>query len=183
MLPAFLVPLLGGCSASLESEISGTRAEIVELEKRIPPGSPLWIFDGPDRFDQFLEDPDAGVPEHIHRHLLRKLHDMEVEGLSKGDFDFDACLTDPGAFRGTFWRVQGVIGEFHAEPLSHAGVLFDSKMRPVLFHVVRKPDVLTLRKDSVETQAIFVKWIAYTSKSGRRVTAPFFVGKALSRTL
>jgi hypothetical protein len=35
----------------------------------------------------------------------------------------------------------------------------------------------------VETRAIFVKWIEYKSRSGKLVTAPFFIGKTLRRYL
>jgi hypothetical protein len=187
--------LLGGCSYSLENDIGNARAEIVDLQRKIPPESPLWIFEGPDRFDAFLADYDPGVPEFLYHHLLRKLDAMsseEIDAQSKGEFDLDGCSRDPALFRGKIWRVHGVIGEFHAEPVenpkhpvrvAHAGVFFDANTRPVLFHVTQKPDVLTLRQDSVETRAVFVKWIEYTSRSGRLVTAPFFVGKTLRRYL
>jgi hypothetical protein len=179
----------------LQSDISDARAEITDLQRRIPPESPLWIFEGPDRFDAFLPDYDPGVPEFLYHHLLRRLSampDAEIDGLSKGDFDFDGCSRDPALFRGKIWRVHGVIGEFHAEQiadpkhpvqLAHAGVFFDSSLRPFLFHVAQKPDVLTLRQDVVETRAIFVKWIEYKTRSGKTVTAPFFIGKALRRYL
>jgi hypothetical protein len=187
--------LLGGCSYSLENDIGDARAQIVDLERKIPPESPLWIFEGPDRFDAFLVDYDPGVPEFLYDHLLRKLDAMsqeEIDAQSKGEFDLDACSRDPALYRGKIWRVHGVIGEFHAEPVdhphhpvpvAHAGVFFDANARPVLFQVTRKPDVLTLREDSVETRAVFVKWIEYTSRSGRLVTAPFFIGKTLRRYL
>jgi hypothetical protein len=189
------LPLLGSCSYSLQSDIEGARAEIVDLKKKIPPESPLWIFEGPDKFDSFLPDYDPGVPEFLYLHVLRRLHampDAEIEGLVKGDFDLDECSRDPHLFRGKVWRVHGVIGELHAEPvadprhpvrMAHAGVFFDSSTRPFLFHVVQKPEVLTLREDVVETCAIFVKWIEYKSRSGKLITAPFFIGKTLRRYL
>jgi hypothetical protein len=189
------VALPGGCSYSLQSDIVDARAEIKDLQGKIPPESPLWIFEGPDRFDAFLPDYDPGVPEFLYHHLLKKLNamsDAEIDAQSKGDFDLDECSRDPGLFRGKIWRVHGVIGELHAEPLAdakhpvklaHAGVFFDSSTRPFMFHVTAKPEVLTLRQDVVETRAIFIKWIEYKSRSGRIVTAPFFIGKTLRRYL
>src|SRR5436190_24337846 len=189
------VSALGSCSYSLQSDIVDARAEIVEMQRKIPPESPLWIFEGPDRFDSFLSDYDPGVPEFLYHHLLKRLNamsDAEIDGQAKGDFDLDECSRDPGLFRGKIWRVHGVIGELHAEPvtdakhpvrLAHAGVFFDSSTRPFLFHVTQKPEVLTLRQDVVETRAIFVNWIEYKSKSGRLVTAPLFIGKTLRRYL
>ena len=186
---------LAGCSYSLDRDIVNARAEIVDLQRKIPPESPLWIFEGPDRFDSFLTDYDLGVPDFLYHHLLRRLHamsDAEVDGLVKGDFNLEECSRDPGSFRGKIWRIHGMIGELHAEQitdakhpvkLAHAGVFFDSATRPLLFHVVQKPDVLTLREDLVEVRAIFVKWIEYKTKSGRLVTAPFFIGKSLRRYL
>ncbi len=190
-----VLPLLSACSYSLHGDIADARADIVEMQRKLPPESPLWIFEGPDRFDAFVPDYDAGVPDFLYHHLLRKLDGMstqEVDGQAKGDFDLDECSRDPALFRGKIWRVSGVIGELHAEPiadkknpvqLAHAGVFFDSSLRPILFHVTQKPEVLTLRQDSVETRAVFVKWIEYRSRSGRIVTAPFFVGKVLRRVL
>jgi hypothetical protein len=191
----FAASLLGSCSYSLQSDIVDARAEIQDLQGKIPPESPLWIFEGPDRFDAFLPDYDPGVPEFLYHHLLKKLNalsDAEIDAQAKGDFDLDECSRDPGLFRGKIWRVHGVIGELHAEgvadpkhpvKLAHAGVFFDSSTRPFLFHVTAKPEVLTLRQDVVETRAIFIKWIEYKSKSGRIVTAPFFIGKTLRRYL
>jgi hypothetical protein len=192
---AFLFPLLGACSYSLEGELAQVRAEIVELQRKIPPDAPLWVHDGPDNFDQFITDDTPHVPDFIYLHLLRKLNamsDSAVERLARGTLDWDALARDPAAFRGQVFRAHGVIGELHGEPVEdpkhpvrtvHAGLLFEGGRRPVLFHVVRKPDVLTLREDTVETAAVFVKMIEYTSASGRRVTAPFVVGKLLRRYL
>ncbi len=194
-LPLVFLTLLGGCARSVGDDLADTRAEISDLQKRIPPEAPLWVFEGPDRFDAFVSDGEPGVPDFLYHHLLRKLDaldDSEIDAQSKGDFDFEEAAKDPGLFRGRIWRVHGVIGELHAEavedprgpvPRAHAGVLFDSDRRPVLFHVTRKPEVLTLRQDAVETRAVFVKWVDYTSRSGRTVTAPFFVGRTLRRYL
>ncbi len=187
--------LAGGCSYSLDSDIGQARAEIIDLKRKIPPESPLWIFEGPDRFDAFVADYDPGVPEFLYHHLLRKLDAMsseEIDAQSKGEFDLDECSRDPALFRGRIWRVHGVIADFRGEPIldpnhpvrtAHAGVFFDRNTRPVLFHVTQKPEVLTLKEDTVETRAVFVKWIEYTSKSGKIVTAPFFIGKTLRRYL
>ena len=194
---ALVVALLpaAGCSYSLQSDIVDARANIRELQRNIPPESPLWIFEGPDRFDAFLTDYDLGVPDFLYHHLLRRLNamsDAEIDAQAKGDFNLEECSRDPAQFRGKIWRVHGVIGELHAERIldpkhpvqqAHAGVFFDSSTRPFLFHVASKPEVLTLRQDVVETQAVFIKWIEYTSKSGRPVTAPFFIGKTLRRYL
>jgi hypothetical protein len=186
---------LGSCSYSLADDAAGLRTEIVGLERSVPPESPLWIAEGPNRFDPFLEDRSPHVPDFIYHHLLRRLHgmaDREPDAQSQGDFDRAACEKEPSMFRGRFWRVHGVIADLHPEPLedprhpvrvAHAGVLFDETMQPVLFHVVDKPDVLTLREDTVEAKAVFVKIIEYTSRSGRKVAAPLFIGKSLRRTL
>src|SRR5262245_16231740 len=96
-----LAVLPGGCSYSLESDIVNARAEIVELKKKIPPESPLWIFEGPDKFDSFVPDYDAGVPDFLYHHLLRRLNSMsdeEVDGMVKGEFDLDECSRDPHQF-------------------------------------------------------------------------------------
>src|SRR5687768_10714818 len=111
---------LGACSYSLQGEIENARAEIVDIERKIPPEAPLWIFEGPDRFEAFLDDFTPGIPEYIYHHLLKKLHAMgvdEVEGQTAGEFDPEECLKDPAAFRGRIWRVHGLIGELHAEAI------------------------------------------------------------------
>lgn len=189
------LPFLAGCSYSLEGDLADARAQIVDLEHKLPPECPLWISEGPDRFDAFIVDYDPGVPDFLYYHLLRRidaLSDAELEHLLQGDFDREACLRDPALYRGKFWRVHGVIADLHAEPvedprqpvrLAHAGVCFDAATRPILFHVTRKPEVLTLRQDVVETDALFVKWIEYKSRSGQTVVAPLFIGKTLRRYL
>ena len=191
---ALLGLLCAGCSYSLDGDIDGLRAEIVDIEQKIPPEAPLWIFDGPDRFDQWVDDRTPRVPDFLYLHLVRKLHGMDAREMDAraGVFDAAAAMEDPGRFRGRFWRIEGLVAELHAEPIRdpkspvamiHAGVFFDPERRPVLFHVVQKPDVLRLREDTVETTALFLKNVEYLSRSGRRVTAPLFIGKALRRTL
>ena len=189
-----LLPLLASCY-SLEGEIAGVRAEIVDLQKKIPSDAALWVHDGPDNFDQFIEDDTPRVPDFIYLHLLKKFNSMsdaEVEALARGPLDWDACAADQAAHRGRVFRAHGVIGELHTERVEdakhpvrmvHAGLLFEKGRRPVLFHVVRKPDVLVLREDTVETAALFVKIIEYTTASGKRISAPFVVGRVLRRYL
>ena len=193
--PLVLLLLLASCTYSLDGEISHTQAEIVRLQRSIPSESPLWIVDGPDRFDQFVEDDTPRVPDFIYFHLLRKLQKMssaEIDGMCAGSFDWDACAKDPATFRGKLYRTHGLIGRLESIPIAeagspvksvHEGILFDGRRRPIRVHIVDKPDVVVLREDTVETVAVFVKLIEYTSVSGRRVTAPFFVGKVLRRFL
>jgi len=197
MRPAAVLALaaLASCSYSLEDDAAGLRTEIVGLKQRIPPEAPLWISEGPHAFAPFLRDTTPHVPDFIYHHLLRRLHAIDEgspDAKSQGDFDREACEKDPEKFRGRFWRVGGVIADLHPEPVddpgnpvrtAHAGVFFDGSLRPILFHVVDKPEVLTLRDDTVETKAIFIKIIEYTSRGGRKVAAPLFIGKALRRTL
>jgi hypothetical protein len=193
LLPAIL--LLAGCSTTLDGEILDLRAEITRLERTVPPEAPIWISEGPDAFDRVIDDYSGRVPDYIYDHILRKLNALkpeEVDALSKGDFDRSRCLTGPDDYRGRFWRVRGVVGDIRAEdsrdpgaPVRrvYSGILFDGRARPILFHVIQKPEVLTLREDTVETRAIFVKMIEYTTRSGHRVTAPFLIGKTLRRYL
>jgi hypothetical protein len=186
--------LLASCGYSLQAETRIVREEIADLQRRIPPEAPLWIAEGPNRFDPLLEDYSPRIPDPIYLHVLRKLHEMPAdapEAASQGDFDAVACLSDPARFRGRIWRVRGVIAELHAEtideprfplPRAHAGVFLDRLSQPVLFHVTRKPDVLVIGEDRVELHGVFVKVVEYVSASGRRVAAPFFLGKAVRRT-
>jgi hypothetical protein len=186
---------LSSCSYSLEDDLAGLRAEIVDIEKQIPPEAPLWITEGPNRFDPFLDDLSPRVPDFLYLHLVRKLLAMkpgDPDAQCAGNFDLEEALRDPGKFRGKFWRAEGLVGELHAESIEdpkislkqvHAGVFFDRALRPVLFHVVLKPDVLILREDTVEVTGLFLKNVEYLSKSGRKVVAPLFLGRALRRTL
>lgn len=190
-----LAPLLlaAGCSYSLRGDLEATRLDIVRLQRAIPPEAPLWIADGPDRFDQFIEDYSDDFPEHVYHHMIRKLHAAAPDGAdAAADFDFAACLREPARFRGKPWRVHGVVADLRTEevddprgPLKriHAGVLFDERMNPVFFRVVQKPDVLTIGEDNVEARAVFVKLLEYETRSGRRVVAPLFIGRALRRYL
>jgi len=193
LLGAVLLP--GACSYSLDSEILEIRAEIERLEKSIPPEAPIWISEGPDRFDLVIEDHSERVPEHIYRHVLAKLRALkpeEADALAAGDFDREACETAPSRFRGRFWRLRGLLGDLRAEepaglppgvPRVYAAVLFDARSRPMVVHLLQKPEILTLGEDHVEAKALFVKILEYTGRSGRRIAAPFFIGRTLRRFL
>lgn len=193
-LSAALALLLdGSCSYSLEVATETVRAERVALEKSLPADAPLWVSEGPDRFDPYLDDHSFRIPDFIYLHLVRKLHALtpaETDALSQGDLDVAAALKEPARFRGRVWRSSGLIAELHTEPVgdravprAHAGIFFTGKMQPVIFHVIEKPDVLTLREDHVETRGIFVKLIEYPTKAGGTAVAPLIVGKTLRRIL
>jgi hypothetical protein len=188
---ALALLLLAGCGTSLHDDLSGVRAEIRELQARIPPEAPLWIFEGPDRFDRFTEDGADSVPGHVRDHVLWRLT-SGPEPVAEGSFDWDAARRDPAAFRGKAWRFGGVIGDLRPEPVgdarhrvpaAHAGACFDERLRLHLFHVAEKPEVLTLREDSVVLTALFVQWVEIETRSGRRVSAPYFLGRHVRRTL
>lgn len=191
LLGASLLP--AACSYSLEADRLEIRAEITRLEESLPPEAPIWISEGPNRFDLVIEDHSERVPDYIYRHILAKLRDLKPEEPEvAGDFDRDACEADPSRLRGRFWRVRGLVGDLRAEALAgpdspvprvYAAALFDARSRPVLVHVLQKPPVLTLGEDHVETRALFVKILEYTTRSGRRVSAPFFIGRTLRRFL
>ena len=135
------------------------------------------------------------MPDFIYLHLLRKLNALpaaQVERMAQGPLDWEAVAADPASARGRIFRAHGLIGDLHGEAIHdpqhpvrsvHVGIFFDRAQRPVLFHVVDKPDVLVLREDTVETTGVFVKMIEITTASGRTLRAPFLVGKVLRRTL
>ena len=117
---AALLAAGGSCSYGLDGELATLRADIVATEQKIPPEAPLWIAEGPDRFEQFLEDGSPRVPEFLYLHLARRLHAMpgrEPDGLVAGDWNRAGCEKMPGKFRGKFWRVGGLIAELHAEAI------------------------------------------------------------------
>lgn len=192
-LLAVLLP--GACSYSLDTEILEIRAEIDQLEKSLPPEAPIWISEGPDRFDLVIEDHSDRVPDYIYHHVLRKLQAMkaaEADPPAAGDFDRAACEADPSRFRGRFWRIRGLVGDLRAEtspgrdcPVSrvYVAVLFDARSRPALVHVLQKPEILTLGEDHAESKALFIKILQYTTRSGRRIEAPLFIGRSLRRFL
>ena len=190
-----LLLLLASCMPTVRGDIANLRAEIRALQQSVPPEAPLWIFDGPDRFDRFIEDYSSHLPDFIYLHVVKKLHEMgqsEADSLLEGAFDLEACIRDPDAFRGKTWRIQGLIARFDAEHIDddrcpvrqiHEGILFNDSGKPILFHVVQKPDVLTLEKDQVEVYGIFVKMISYTAPNGQHIEAPLFIGRRLRRLL
>ncbi len=183
---------LCGCKSSFESELAGLRAEIVRLQGTVPPESPLWITDGPNAFDRHIEDFSPGVPDFIYNHVVRKLAQMKYEDIGKalqGSFPPDEAFKDPANLRGRFWKVHGTVANL--EPLQvadrslgvatvYSGVLF-MEGRPILFHVVDKPEVAYIGQDVFEVNGIFVKILSYTARNGRKVDAPFFLGRRMGK--
>ncbi len=185
------IGLLSSCAADLHSELAGLRAEIDQLERTVPPEAPLWISEGENAFPPFLDDHTARVPDFIYNHVLGKVAKMsteEIDALTKGDFNLDECLKDPGAFRGRFYRVRGTIGILRAQPCDsdsglrevHAGLVWNDQ-RPSAFHAAVKPEVLYLHSDLVEFTGIFLKILRFTTKEGTVVDAPFFLAKSVRK--
>ncbi|MBI2930109.1 MAG: hypothetical protein HYY16_00535 [Planctomycetes bacterium] len=184
--------LLAGCRSGFESDLAELRAEIERLERDVPPDAPLWIDEGPMAFEPHVQDYTARVPDFVYNHVVRKLAQMssgEILPQVKGALDVAAAMEDPAACRGRFWRVYGTIN--HLEPLRvtdrdlgvhtvYSGVLFMDG-RPILFHVVDKPEVMVIGQDVVEVNGLFIKVLRYEARNGRVVDAPFVVGRRMGK--
>jgi hypothetical protein len=192
LLLASAAALLMSCSGTFESDYADLRAEIQRLERELPPDEPLWITEGPNRFEPHIEDYTLGVPGFIHVHVARSLLKMKPAEISeqvKGALSVADALRDPASLRGRFWKATGTIGNLEPVPVDdrslgiktiYAGALFMDG-RPVLFHVLEKSDVVTIGQDVVEVDGVFVKVLSYTTDDGRRVEAPFLMGRKVGR--
>jgi hypothetical protein len=187
-----LLVLVAGCSHSVEDDLAALRAEITQLENEVPPEAPLWISEGPNAFDRHLEDFSPGVPDFIYNHVAKKLAAMkneEIASQSQGLLSPDAVFKNAPAHRGKFWTIRGTIANLEPQPVAdrglgrttmYSGVLF-MEGRPVLFHVVDKPDVAFIGQDVMEAHAIFLKVVSYTARNGRKVDAPFLLARRLGK--
>jgi hypothetical protein len=180
------------CGRNLNDDLAELRTEITQLEKELPPESPLWIADGPYAFDKYLDDFTPGVPDYIYNHLVKKLGAMkneEIAGQAQGLLSTDAVFKDPAPMRGKFWTIRGTIASLEPQPVAdrgvgrretYSGVLF-MEGRPVLFHVLDKPDVAFIGQDVMEAHAIFLKIVSYQARNGRKVDAPFLLARRLGK--
>ncbi len=184
----FMLLLLASCSTGdLHGDMAELRADIERMERDLPPEAPLWIADGDNAFAKHLDDFTSRVPDFIYNHIISKLSkgtDAEFSALAKSDFDYAACLKEPDLQRGTFVHVRAIIGAIKSQPCDpasgvrevHAGLAWDNH-RPVFFHLVDKPEVLTLHQDLIEFSGVFVKILRYNTKDGTVIDAPFFLAK------
>jgi hypothetical protein len=190
-LLALLLCVVSCSSGDLHAEMADLRAEIEQLQRDVPPEAPLWVTEGESAFPKFLDDYTSRVPDFIYNHILGKLAKgtgAEIDAMAKGDFNYDACFKDPDAMRGKFLHVRGLVGVLKAQPCDpasglrevHAGLAWDER-RPILFHVVEKPEILFLHQDLVEFSGIFLKILRYTTKEGTVVDAPFFLAKIVRK--
>jgi hypothetical protein len=180
------------CQNSFESDLRELRAEIQRMEREMPADEPLWITEGPNAFAPHIEDFTLGIPGFIHQHIARKLQKMkstEVTSLVQGPLPVVRALREPDALRGRFWKATGTIGNL--EPVQvdegtfgtrtlYAGALYMDGS-PVLFHVIEKGDVVTIGRDIVEIDGVFVKVLAYEARDGRRIEAPFLMARRVGR--
>ena len=195
MRTLLLLPLLlvSACAQrSLETELAQVRAEIADLEKKVPSDAPLWIREGPNNFDLAVEDRTQRIPGFVYNHLLDKFGKMtekDVAELVEPSFDLDRLLADPPSCRGKVFAVRGQIARMNAIPIEdgteprrfiYSGALFIGN-KPVLFHVVSKPDVVYLGQDAVDFKGVFVKTITCPARNGEAVEAPFFICRAVRK--
>ncbi len=191
--PLALVLLLGCTHGRLDRDLAGLRAEIADLERAVPADAPLWVREGPSSFDAAVEDGGARIPSFVYNHVVSRLEKMteaDLEAMAEPDFDLEKLLAAPGAHRGRVYSVHGPVAKLNAVPLPetpgepqaflYSGALFVGN-RPVLFHLVTKPDVVYLGQDAVDFRGVFVKLIQYTARNGESVDAPFFICRSLRK--
>ena len=184
--------MAAGCSTGdLSSDMAGLRTEIEQLQRDIPPEAPLWISEGENAFPKFLDDHSPRVPDFVYNHIVTKLvkgSAASFDSQAAGDFAYDACMGDPSAFRGKFWRVRMTIGVLRAQQVNpetgatdvHTGLGWINRL-PVVFHCVEKPEVLRLHDDIIEFTGLFLKIHRFTAKDGSVVDAPLFLAKVVRK--
>ncbi len=184
-----LLPLLSGCRPSLRDELGALHAERVEMEAdlEIREGTPMWIPD----FAKHLIDGDTYIPSFIYDHILAKLYQMaepDIRVQTEEGFDPE----NPGESRGRFWRISGGIARIWPEkipgsraPLKrvYAGIIYTEEGFPILFHVIKKPEVLELGEDFVELDGLFLKTMLFQGAKGKTITAPFFLARSLRKLM
>ena len=186
--------LLVGCAErGFRGGLADIRAEIQALEKSIPPEAPLWPDKGENAFNRYIEDYTPRIPDFVYDHVAGKLATMseaEIEALVQPKFDLDDLTGNPTECRGKVWRVKGHIANLTAQKYAVEGKVAVREVfqgavflggQPVLFHLVRKPDVVYLGTDEVDFAGVFIKILTYKSQSGETVSAPFFMAKSLRK--
>lgn len=182
---------LAGCR-TIHDDLAELRAEITRLERDVPPDAPLWIDDGPNAFALFLEDFSPRIPDFVYNHVaatLAKMPDADIRAQVKGAFSVPECLEDPSRFRGRFWKIHGPIGNLEPQPVGERGLGFAETFsgvlfmdgRPVLFHLIEKPEVAFIGEDVVQADAIFLKIVRYRARNGRDIDAPFLMGRRMGQ--
>ena len=191
---ALAAAALASCGPrGMQGQLAEIRAEIEMLERSIPSEAPLWPSQGENAFNLFVEDYNARIPDFIYNHVIAKLtamSDAEVEALAKPSLTLEAVTADPAAHRGQILRVTGHIASLTSQKYEVAtgeprkevfqGALYVGD-KPILFHLASKPDVLYLGSDTVDFAGVFVKILTYPSRSGKTVSAPFFLVKSLRK--
>lgn len=202
-----LLASLAACRPNLLGDIDRVRAEIEALERQQAPpqDAPLWITKADvannpalreeDIFDKAIQDHTPSIPDFVYFHIMGKLDRMtddETAKLSGGDFPLEAALLDPAPFRGRVYRIVGSPAPAPATlrhekfaddaPIREAfsGALFTDQSRAVLFHVLKKPDVIYPQHDTIEFHGVFVKIIS-VGPPEKRVSAPLFLVRSLRK--
>ncbi|HEY3226822.1 MAG TPA: hypothetical protein VGK61_07515 [Planctomycetota bacterium] len=188
------VAVLASCAPrGFRGGLDEIRAEIQALERSIPPEAPLWPDKGENAFNRYIEDYTPRIPDFVYDHVSLKLAGMsegEIENLVQPKFDLEELTSNPTAARGKVWRVSGHIANLTAQKYAVEGKVATREVfqgaifiegKPVLFHLVRKPDVVYLGTDEVDFSGVFVKILTYQSQGGITVSAPFFMAKSLRK--
>ena len=186
--------ILASCGQrGLRGPLAEIRAEIQALERSIPPEAPLWHNTGDNSFNRYIEDYTPRIPDFIYNHVAAKLAalpEADLEAAAEPKFDLEEIAGDPATSRGKIFRVTGRIASLTVDRYALDGTratreVFQGALfvgdRPVLFHLVTKPDVVYLGSDEVDFVGVFVKILTYPSQGGPAVSAPFFMARSLRK--
>jgi len=126
------------------------------------------------------------------RHLLFQMEKMSPEDVSKKTEMFDdyaGAIAQPDAFRGRWFRVQGLVGQLTAERLDsvfwgetdvYRGFLGQTDGSDgVVFDMLTPPPQFDLMRDVVEVDGLFYRTVRYETGSGHLVEIPYFLVKSL----
>jgi hypothetical protein len=194
MLPSLLLTVFatfsGGTQDALqESPAAQSPATPIEVspeerERRLQSlyeGTLAAVQDGQD----FAETPD-------YRRLLEIIgsyREHELTAKAPPPFERAAVLADPARWRGELVRVRGLLAGMIAVRLAHpigehtdafrAFITEPDGEDGIVVDFLHQPPDLSLEKDVVETEAVFVRTVSYEAKNGKIAVAPYLVARDL----
>lgn len=171
-------------------DIKDIRLEQLEKELELYNREELPIYH--QKFDEFIDDHTPIEIDFIYNYIAKKLSvadQNEIGKITNKDFKYDDLMNLSSKHRGKFFKVMGTIADMEViklpdgsqVPEIHAGVFFTSDRKPILFHLIEKPDLLYLREDTILINGLFIKLITHETKRGDKITIPFFMAKNLQK--
>ena len=134
------------------------------------------------KLSDFIIDDSNFIPDFIYDKFVSDARN--IDSLKADEFSYAKIMNYPEKNTGKVFKVTGLVIKLWPVKVGtnsmYSTLIFTKDNEPILVHVIKKPEVIYLKEDTVELNGLFVKNVEFQTSSGS-IKLPFFMARSIGK--